>query len=301
MTDHVFRILGFAFVSLLLFTATGKAQNEAQDGQTKVAMRMIGHQVLLSLGDSTSRVLPIEKEEAGYRIRFDKEFGFHPDSLVATIERVVTETKMAERYLVEVHQCDSHELVYSYLVAPLPNTSMLPCGQRLQPVGCYSLLVTIMEAAPVVIDAETTSSASLNIFSGEYGEVYRLLAILLSILFVLIGVVSFMVNRKSAVANLNMVSIGNYQFDQLNAELWLGDERTELTSKESDLLLLLLSSVNETVERELILKNVWGDEGDYVGRTLDVFISKLRKKLESDPNIKIVNIRGIGYKLVLND
>ena len=69
---------------------------------------------------------------------------------------------------------------------------------------------------------------------------------------------------------------------------------------ESDLLLLLYNEANQTVERDVILSKVWGDEGDYVGRTLDVFISKLRKKLEADPNVKIVNIRGIGYKLVLN-
>jgi len=60
----------------------------------------------------------------------------------------------------------------------------------------------------------------------------------------------------------------------------------------------LPNAVNTTVEREVILNIVWGDEGDYVGRTLDVFISKLRKKLEVDSSIKIVNIRGVGYKLV---
>jgi DNA-binding response OmpR family regulator len=48
------------------------------------------------------------------------------------------------------------------------------------------------------------------------------------------------------------------------------------------------------------LNKVWGDEGDYIGRTLDVFISKLRKKLEADSSIKIVNIRGVGYKLVMD-
>ena len=70
--------------------------------------------------------------------------------------------------------------------------------------------------------------------------------------------------------------------------------------QEADLLFLLHTFANDTVEREIILKNVWGDDGDYVGRTLDVFISKLRKKLEADSSIRIVNIRGVGYKLVLN-
>jgi DNA-binding response OmpR family regulator len=54
------------------------------------------------------------------------------------------------------------------------------------------------------------------------------------------------------------------------------------------------------VERDEILNKVWGDDGDYVGRTLDVFISKLRKKLEADACVKIVNIRGVGYKLVVD-
>ncbi len=74
----------------------------------------------------------------------------------------------------------------------------------------------------------------------------------------------------------------------------------ELSSKETDLLAILLKFVNETVERDVILNVVWGDEGDYIGRTLDVFISKLRKKIEADDSLKIVNIRGIGYKLVVN-
>jgi len=67
------------------------------------------------------------------------------------------------------------------------------------------------------------------------------------------------------------------------------------------LLSLLYASVNETVNKETLLNKVWGDEGDYVGRTLDVYISKLRKKLESDTSIKLKNIRGVGYKLIVED
>ncbi|MBL6447968.1 winged helix-turn-helix transcriptional regulator [Fulvivirga sp. 29W222] len=76
---------------------------------------------------------------------------------------------------------------------------------------------------------------------------------------------------------------------------------TELSGKEADLLYLLYSSENQTLKREYILKVVWGDEGDYVGRTLDVFISKLRKKLVADTSLKIINIRGIGYKFVIGN
>lgn len=97
-----------------------------------------------------------------------------------------------------------------------------------------------------------------------------------------------------------MISLGEYHFDKRNTELLIEQQRIELTSKEADLLLLLYNAANTTVERDVILNMVWGDEGDYVGRTLDVFISKLRKKLEFDSKVKIVNIRGVGYKLVMD-
>ena len=67
---------------MVVFTSTGFAQTDAER-QEKVAMRKIGHEVLLSIGDSTSRVLPIEKEGNGYRISFSSEFGFDPDQLAA--------------------------------------------------------------------------------------------------------------------------------------------------------------------------------------------------------------------------
>ncbi|HEX8531743.1 MAG TPA: winged helix-turn-helix domain-containing protein, partial [Cytophagales bacterium] len=106
--------------------------------------------------------------------------------------------------------------------------------------------------------------------------------------------------REHVKQNDNLIPLGAYQFDPRNMALRHKDEVVALTGKESDLLLLLHTSANSTLEREFILKTVWGNEADYVGRTLDVFISKLRKKLEADPSLKIVNIRGVGYKLIVD-
>jgi DNA-binding response OmpR family regulator len=106
--------------------------------------------------------------------------------------------------------------------------------------------------------------------------------------------------KNSSINNPNLISIGQYHFDTRNTKLLINDQKIELTSKEADLLYLLYTDVNTTVEREVLLNRIWGDEGDYVGRTLDVFISKLRKKLEFDARVNIVNIRGVGYKLVLD-
>lgn len=272
---------------LLLSAQSLRAQHNLEESQIKVAMRMIGHEMLLSLGDSSSRVLPIEKEGKGYRIRFESEFGFEPDSLVSTIKRVVAKTGMAESYLVEVNQCETKDLVYSYQVMPLPENSMIACKERVQPVGCYSLYVTILDA-PKLIEAVEPEAKTFSLSTWA--------ALLVLVLLIPL----FWLRKRMKKVNPNLISIGAYQFDRLNMELLFKNERNELTSKEAELLFLLYSSANETIGRETILKEVWGDEGDYIGRTLDVFISKLRKKLEADPGVKILNTRGIGYKLVMN-
>jgi DNA-binding response OmpR family regulator len=98
----------------------------------------------------------------------------------------------------------------------------------------------------------------------------------------------------------HVIALGTLQFDTRHSLLFREEVKIELTSKEADLLHVLYQNQNKTVNREDLLNSVWGDEGDYVGRTLDVYISKLRKKLEGEPLVKIVNTRGVGYKLILD-
>ena len=91
--------------------------------------------------------------------------------------------------------------------------------------------------------------------------------------------------------------LGKMEFFQDKQILKFGNDNISLTTKENQVLQILASSPNETLSRERLQKEVWEDEGVLVGRSLDVFISKLRKKLELDPNLKIVNVHGKGYKL----
>ncbi|MDO1500576.1 helix-turn-helix domain-containing protein [Winogradskyella maritima] len=74
----------------------------------------------------------------------------------------------------------------------------------------------------------------------------------------------------------------------------------QLSNKEVELLNILSESVNSIVKREELVKRVWEDHGVVVGRSLDTYIAKLRKKLSTDPSIKIRNIHGVGYKLEIN-
>ncbi|MCH5715726.1 winged helix-turn-helix domain-containing protein [Niabella hibiscisoli] len=92
-------------------------------------------------------------------------------------------------------------------------------------------------------------------------------------------------------------SLGTILFNAKERRLIVNENIIELTGTETRLLLIFAQSPNQTIERSRLQKEIWEDEGVIVGRSLDMFISKLRKKLEVDPNIKIVVIRGKGYKL----
>ena len=261
------------------------AQPPHLEERIEVALRMIGHQVLLSSGDSTSRVLPIKKEDEKYRVTFDAEFGFNPDTLVVTIGRVFTDAHFKTSYILSVEECADQEVVYSYQIGTIDDPDIVPCRSRDIPIGCYSLLFTLLETPSAFPEGET---AQVN---------NQLIALI--IVLMLGAILVLLKQRHQKREDPNIIALGDYRFDKRNTELQFKEERIELTSKEADLLLLLFDAANTTITREIILNKVWGDAGDYVGRTLDVFISKLRKKLEADPKVKIVNIRGVGYKLVI--
>ena len=91
--------------------------------------------------------------------------------------------------------------------------------------------------------------------------------------------------------------LGKYFFYPEQQFLELNGEKTALTNKEARLLYILTNSPNTVVERNLLQKEVWENEGVIVTRSLDMFISKLRKKLNGDTNVKILNAHGKGYKL----
>ncbi|WP_417610994.1 winged helix-turn-helix domain-containing protein [Owenweeksia hongkongensis] len=273
------------------------AQLRLDDKHVNVALRMVGHQMLLNAGDSTSRVLPVGKNVDSYELTFETPIKIEPNELVQVMDSVVKQTNIAKSYLVEIQNCNSKEVLYSYEIGGPEKMDIIPCRGRELPLDCYVLSFTILEL-PLVADPpnfKETNVASTQPPGHLPMAVSAALLIIITVLWFY-----FRKNPGSRSENPNMISLGTFDFDTLNMVLLHQGQKTELTSKESDLLLLLYNSANSTLDRDTILNRVWGDEGDYVGRTLDVFISKLRKKLEGDTNLKIVNVRGVGYKLILN-
>ena len=109
-----------------------------------------------------------------------------------------------------------------------------------------------------------------------------------------------LLNRKKLQQQSEILHIGEYDFDFPKQTLTFNNEEKELlTHREAHLLFHLCKNQNQILDRSLILKKLWGDDDFFNARSMDVFISKLRKKLAKDPKIQIVNVRGYGYKLIV--
>jgi DNA-binding response OmpR family regulator len=95
------------------------------------------------------------------------------------------------------------------------------------------------------------------------------------------------------------LTIGRYRFDHFRQKLVLDGRETVLSHRESELLKRLCLHRNQVLPRNAVLLELWGDDSFFNGRSLDVFITRLRHLLKDDPKVQIVNIRGIGYKLIV--
>ncbi|PWJ39966.1 response regulator transcription factor [Sediminitomix flava] len=106
---------------------------------------------------------------------------------------------------------------------------------------------------------------------------------------------------QTKVENQSEINIGSYILDFPYQKLSHGEETRRLTTREAELLRFLYLHKNSLIKREYILQEVWGDDDYYKGRSLDVFMSRLRKYLKDDPSIEILNVHGIGFKFLVSD
>jgi DNA-binding response OmpR family regulator len=107
-----------------------------------------------------------------------------------------------------------------------------------------------------------------------------------------------LLNRVALKAAPENIKISNYSFNATKQTLTVSGETELLTHREAQLLLALFEKKNEVLDRTFILNKLWGSDNFFNARSMDVFISKLRKKLKKDKNIQILNVKGFGYKLI---
>lgn len=277
-------------LSILMLLAFKIPEAEINEQRTEVIVRRIGNEFLLQLGDSTSRILPIKKQDGRYLLQFENEFAFEPDLLSFSVIKVFEEANVKNSFIVETKNCITNEVVHSFEITDTTNNNEIACRKRPLPKACYNIYVTIIEEnKPEIVIPKTAKQDNSTLIY------LTVLGIVLLLVFIVI-----VKRKKKNTPQIEFIKIGAFLFDKNAMKLIYKDKKEELSNKEASLLDLLYTNVNETVKREEILQVVWEDEGDYLGRTLDVFISKLRKKLEADSNIEIRNIRGVGYRLVIN-
>ncbi|MDA3954808.1 MAG: response regulator transcription factor [Bacteroidales bacterium] len=106
-------------------------------------------------------------------------------------------------------------------------------------------------------------------------------------------------NSNNASETNETFIIGDYEFDSQKQILKYGDKQQKLTTKESDLLRLLCNNMNNVLERNFALKIIWQEDSYFNARSMDVYITKLRKYLKEDSSVQILNIHGKGYKLIV--
>jgi len=252
------------------------SNNSTEIETINVSLRDIGHKLLLQNNDSTSLVLPIKKKsDDWFEISFGSKISISPVSLTKTVNDAFNKLKLPANYIVEVRNCELNEIVYSYKVSVKETETTIPCLSRNLPKACYTLNIKFL----------SSSKNSFRLIT------YNILIGILIILF-------FLFNRKKRKNNINTSYTINK--DVLNVEeriLTLNDIDIPLTEKEVEILTLFFNKPNQVISREELQKEIWENKGVIVGRSLDTYISKLRKKLNTNSSIKIINIRGIGYKM----
>jgi len=106
--------------------------------------------------------------------------------------------------------------------------------------------------------------------------------------------------RKKTASAIQIYQIGSLTFDYNRQILTTPKGDNKLTSKETELLRLLCENMNDVLDRSLALKKIWNDDSYFNARSMDVYITKLRKYLKADPKIELINVHGVGFKLVID-
>lgn len=287
MGKRTFYLLGVLTVLVFLtLSFSGSDDNEDDFSEkVKISLREVGNQLLLSHQDSTSLVLPvIQLEPSKYALAFQPPFSLEPKNLVSIIDKSFRASDLPMDYRVEVIQCTDQEVAYSYEKNEMKEKTIVPCGGRALPENCYTIEVRFMGQ------------------KASFLSVQNILYLLIIAVFLLL--IFFYFKKKPVELPSEdyaaHASIGSYRFYPEQNKLVKEAVEISLSKKECELLEIFVANPNQVIKRDELTKKVWEDNGVIVGRSLDTYISKLRKKLKDDTSIKLTNVHGIGYKLEIN-
>ncbi|MCE7065676.1 winged helix-turn-helix domain-containing protein [Dyadobacter sp. CY326] len=288
-----FRKLIFLLLLCALFLiknpASANSENFRFAEKANIALRRTAHLLLVKNGDSLSTIPPVKQLDANtFSIRMEHVFDYK--QLPELLKQSLQMQQIVRGYNVSMRKCENNELQLGYNFLDLNQEGGVPCGGRIQTAGCYQLQISFL---PETVEATTGG----NWWALPFGT--------------LLAGLGYIVWKKSRprnelqttsetldfVINESKMLIGMSRFDIANQTLTSAGVTHQLTFREAKLLALFARNANQVLDRDFILKSVWEDEGVIVGRSVDVFVSRLRKILANEPAVKIAAVHGVGYKM----
>lgn len=257
--------------------------------KVNIALRRTAHHLLVLNADSTTTIQPVQQKDPNtFSIRVENLLTY--EKLPELLQQSLQMQHIERGYNVAVLRCDSPIIQLGYNFLDLNQEGGVPCQNRAQEGGCYTLQISFVPE----------NSAAVGGFSSwwmlPFGSALAGL-----------GFMAWTRSRQKGLAKTTSEStkptltpglkFGNSSLDLPGQILQCGSTIHQLTYREAKLLSLFVRNPNQVLERDFILKSVWEDEGIIVGRSVDVFVSRLRKMLSNDATIKIAAVHGVGYKM----
>lgn len=251
-----------------------KPETDWQEDQVELAMRHLGDKLLKQYGDGESPIPPISQlSNYSFSLNLPQPIALNPDDLVGVALKTFDKAHF-QKAIVQVYAGQAGDMVYAFNLDTYEQGE-IPCLGRVLPEDHYYVHLKVLDLA--------TNDSRLQVAMmgiAGFGLVVMLLA-------------GF--SRLPEAEKKDAVEIAGMQLDQLNGFLLFEGKQIQLTQKEANLAFILMQQPGQLVTREYLVEQVWSKEGVITGRSLDVFISRLRKKLAINPQVQIVNKHGKGY------
>lgn len=265
-------------------------KNTVNAENVNLALRRTAHLLLKENGDSTSQIPPVQQiDNTTWIIKINQPFDY--ETLPQLLQNSLNIQKITVNYNVAIVDCNDGTLLLGYNFQDYFQNKNLACGERVSDANnCRNIKVSFVN------DVATVPKFPLL---GWFFATFLAIALYyLGQKFVQRTIIKE--TAEIIPPNNTFVSFAQSRFDLSNQTLICGGITHTLTYREAKLLNLFVLHQNQVLERSFILENVWADEGILVGRSIDMFVSRLRKLLRNDERIQLLAVHGVGYKMEVN-
>ena len=270
-------------VALFLHDARQKHTSDSHFSEkVNLALRRTAHHLLVQAGDSVSTIPPVSQTDAEtWQVQFSRAFNY--DRLPPVLQQSLEVHGITRNYDVEVVKCSDNALQLGYTFLDIKQNNTVPCGGREMQDDCYNLRVRFSAEPP---PARNKVLVWIIALSGLVTGIF-------------LTARNFKKTTPEAAAEVlpGNIHFGKSVLNLANQTLFSAGRQHNLTYREAKLLHLFATHPNRLLERDFILQSVWADEGILVGRSVDVFVSRLRKLLRDDASVKIAAVHGVGYRM----